>query len=153
MSHSASRLWTANNVQGNNDSLLQIHSKAPLICKEARRVKINKSGKLPSVSILKYAVVLLELGCHFLHRTSHACSPFDVGVLTHVPAPPPLLYIRKINFFTWTLTACFASLPLSDAPPRTGRKSLSLCSSLKAVIFIFFPSLAQRQADKEGDQT
>lgn len=41
---------------------------------------------------------LLELGCRFLHRTSHTCSTFDVGVLTHVPPPPPLLlYIWNIK--------------------------------------------------------
>lgn len=58
----------------------------------------------------------------FLH-TSQICSPFDVGVLTHVLPPP--------NGFTWTLRLQLHPHPLLTADPRRrfchGRVSAGFC--------------------------
>lgn len=74
-------------------------------------------------------VPLLELGCRFLHRTSHTCSTFDVGVLTHVPPPPPLL------LYIWNTKLARV------LPPATAGGALSLRRSLKVITFFFPTSL------------
>lgn len=76
-------------------------------------------------------VLLLEFDSHFLHSTSHTCSPFDVGVLTHVPPPPPLVHICNFKFSS--------VLRLCDLHPQhpTLDKKLSplLHGSLEAISF------------------
>lgn len=72
--------------------------------------------------------LLLEFDCHFLHRTSHTCSPFDVGVLTHVPPPPPLVNICNFTFSSVLDCTIYISHPTLDK-----KLSPSLCGSLGAI--------------------
>lgn len=79
---------------------------------------------------------LLELGCRFLHSASHTCSTFDVGVLTHVPPPPPLLlYIWNIKLAR--VLSPTTATSLSPATPGC-EGSLWLRWSLKVNYLFFF---------------